>query len=941
MRPPKPKLGFHYCTPTTYKQLPTFSDTDPAIGPRGPCVDATVLPYSQSASGPSSSGSSPLETPGTDAGAGITNPVAPLRPPSQRESHRAKLQEDELGKLIDYYVEVVDSIGWPRLLQTLRGRGDLQISASALKHHPAAHYLHRLQRHGAPAVLKTKPWSQSTLKARIKRGSHQSCQAHLQFLREELLDFMKKGFWLVLPLRTVRALQKLGHLLGLRVSPMGVVPQRNRRPRLIVDLSFCDINADTINLAPKEAMQFGRTLECILCQIRHANPRFGPVHLSKVDLSDGFCRVKLNDSAIAKLAVALPCFPDEEQLIALPLVLPMGWVESPPHFCATTETVADLVNHWPAHIQPGPHPLEEVSQTPPPPEEVGPTAPILTAPDPSPAPAPCAAPDPFPAPAPLARPGPLQPTACPSLVPEPLGPQPPGLVPPLPPALPTTHPGLAPVSQPPARSGTQPDSRPAAQPPVLRPFSKPVRFTDVYVDDFIQGLQGPPLVRLAYLRKLLHCIDAVFRPVDSHDSPLRKQVPSLKKMLAGDSHLSTRKVVLGWVIDTVTQTLELPPHRIERLQEIFESLRGRTRVSVKLWHKVLGELRSMSIGIPGSRGLFSLLQEGLRHTDRHRIRITPKMRDQLDDFEHLAATVQSRPTELAEIVPDHPIALGPHDASGAGMGGAWLPATTDSHIPPLLWRARFPKHIQDRLVSHSNPHGDITNSDLELAGLLAQQDILAQQVNCRGRTMLPLGDNTPMVSWHHKQSTTTTGPAAYLLRLNSIHQRHYRYVSKSSYIPGPANAMADDCSRLWHLSDSQLLAHFNSTYPQDQPWQLVQLRPEMLSSLISALQKQRPALDCLLSTPPTRTPIGPNGKPLFPRSTAWTPTSTASNHTSTFLFSKFLPTDSATANSPPAADLSSLNVFRRTHGPSPRKSVWGPSGAKTPALASTPRCTWN
>ena len=28
----------------------------------------------------------------------------------------------------------------------------------------------------------------------------------------------------------------------------------------------------------------------------------------------------------------------------LPLVLPVGWVESPPQFCAATETVADLAN---------------------------------------------------------------------------------------------------------------------------------------------------------------------------------------------------------------------------------------------------------------------------------------------------------------------------------------------------------------------------------------------------------------------------------------------------------------------------------------------------------------------------------------------------------------------------------------------------------------------
>ena len=235
-----------------------------------------------------------------------------------------------------------------------------------------------------------------------------------------------------------------------------------------------------------------------------------------------------------------------------------------------------------------------------------------------------------------------------------------------------------------------------------------------------------------------------------------------------------------------------------------------------------------------------------------------------------------------------------------------------------------PSH-QQRLVSKDNPKGDITNSDLELAGLLAQQDIIAQAVNCRGRTIVPLGDNIPSVVWHHKHSTTTTGAAAYLLRLNSIHQRHYRYVAKASYIPGPANQMADDCSRLWHLSDSQLLAHFNSIYPQEQPWQLVHLRPEMLSSLTSALQMKRPELVSLLNEPPTKTAIGGCGRPLLPHSTELTPTSTPSPHTSTFLFSKFLQPKFDEAHSHPAADLSSLNVFRTTYGPWPRRHEWGPS----------------
>jgi hypothetical protein len=38
------------------------------------------------------------------------------------------------------------------------------------------------------------------------------------------------------------------------------------------------------------------------------------------------------------------------------------------------------------------------------------------------------------------------------------------------------------------------------------------------------------------------------------------------------------------------------------------------------------------------------------------------------------------------------------------------------------------------------------------------------------------------------------------------------------HIAGAANAIADDASHLWLMSDSQLLSHFQQTYPQSQPW---------------------------------------------------------------------------------------------------------------------------
>lgn len=190
------------------------------------------------------------------------------------------------------------------------------------------------------------------------------------------------------------------------------------------------------------------------------------------------------------------------------------------------------------------------------------------------------------------------------------------------------------------------------------------------------------------------------------------------------------------------------------------------------------------------------------------------------------------------------------------MGGVWFINRDDQH--PLLWRARFPDHIRTSLVSSANRGGSITNSDLELARTVAHLDILANAMDIREQTIHNFCDNTPAVAWQHKGSTTTNGASAYLLRLNSILQRHYRFLARQEYLSGPANVMADDCSRLWALTDDALLAHFNSVYPQKQDWQLAKLRPNLHSSVISALLKQRCAPASFLSD---RAPSDEHGGP--------------------------------------------------------------------------------
>lgn len=134
------------------------------------------------------------------------------------------------------------------------------------------------------------------------------------------------------------------HLPHLQISPIGVVPQNDRRPHTIVDYTFSGVNSDTVLLCPAESMQFGRALDRILRKSLLAPPQHGAVYVIKVDIADGFYRFHLRPEQIPTLGVAYPKAPNGELLVAFPLTAPMGWVVSPPNFCGVTETITDITN---------------------------------------------------------------------------------------------------------------------------------------------------------------------------------------------------------------------------------------------------------------------------------------------------------------------------------------------------------------------------------------------------------------------------------------------------------------------------------------------------------------------------------------------------------------------------------------------------------------------
>lgn len=447
------------------------------------------------------------------------------------------------------------------------------------------------------------------------------------------------------------------------------------------------------------------------------------------------------------------------------------------------------------------------------------------------------------------------------------------------------------------------------------------------MDDYTLLAQGNRQTQQRVLRTMLHCIDEIFRPLSPKDPATRTEPISIKKLDKGDACLSTRKIMLGWLLDTEQQTIQLPQHRYDRLLEILAGIPPtQARIAVKKWHQVLGELRSMTLAIPGLKGLFSLLQEAFRHTDKTRIRLSKALHGFLEDIRRLALDLGNRPTRMREIIPTALAIAGTTDACQQGMGGVFfapVPLANGSFIhQAFVWRHRFPTDIQQRMVSWENPQGDITNSDLELAGTVAHHDVMAHALDIRERTVATASDNTPAVSWQHKGSTTTTGPAAYLLRLQAFHQRHHRYLPRLSYIPGPANVMADDASRLWDLSDEDFLTHFDSTYPQMRSWRFCHLQLPMLSAVTSALRRQRSNVELFLdaTVPPTAPgKFGPGFAPSTVKTRSYPKSKTSSPS------SKSTPTESEPGKPPKVVSPSGLRPWLKSyvmwvrHSPS-----WGP-----------------
>ena len=120
--------------------------------------------------------------------------------------------------------------------------------------------------------------------------------------------------------------------MNLKISPVAMIPHNIKPYQCILDLSFtfnCDrkefasVNETTTPCAPPEAMtQLGQSMHRIIAHIAANYNKAVPFRFAKLDIKDGFWRVKASDANAWHFCYVIPTLKPTQSLNEVEIVIP-------------------------------------------------------------------------------------------------------------------------------------------------------------------------------------------------------------------------------------------------------------------------------------------------------------------------------------------------------------------------------------------------------------------------------------------------------------------------------------------------------------------------------------------------------------------------------------------------------------------------------------------
>jgi hypothetical protein len=249
-----------------------------------------------------------------------------------------------------------------------------------------------------------------------------------------------------------------------------------------------------------------------------------------------------------------------------------------------------------------------------------------------------------------------------------------------------------------------------------------------------------------------------------------------------------------------------------------------------------------------------------------------ELRMAISDIRAILCEATKSPTMCKELVTGPTDFVGIKDASIHGVGG--IIVGEGKPCVPTVFRMQWPQDIKDEVLkTNAGLGGKLTNSDLEMAGLLLLWLMMEEVCLLTPASHVALfSDNSPTVQWVRKLAAKSSLVAGQLLRALSLRLK----VKKTSplttmHIEGSKNALTDVPSRSfgsnanWKCeNDNDLRAMFNKFFPlpSQNSWTVCRPTNAICTRVISILRMQAFGMDAWRRLPRTGRLIGPIGAPM-------------------------------------------------------------------------------
>jgi hypothetical protein len=300
--------------------------------------------------------------------------------------------------------------------------------------------------------------------------------------------------------------------------------------------------------------------------------------------------------------------------------------------------------------------------------------------------------------------------------------------------------------------------------------------------------------------------------------------------------------------------------------------KGGTPVPFAEFESVISKLRHAFLSIPAGNGMLSPCNAVLaKRPQMVALGRNHALLQAIRDCRTLLREATEKPTQCKELVNAWPDFVGVKDASKHGVGG--IIVGEGKACTPTVFRIEWPLFIKASLVSQSNPAGTITNSDLEMAGLLLLWLVIEEVCELEAASHCALfSDNSPTVHWVRRMAARGSLVAAQLIRALALRLKQ-KGVSPLTplHVEGKRNAMTDVPSRSfgsepkWFCdTDTSFCRMFNDMFPlpNQQSWTVFKISTDLFTKVLSVLRMQAFEMDEWRRLPRSGKFVGDIGAPI-------------------------------------------------------------------------------